>query len=140
LEQVSLEYRARFQSYTTLPFPFTDNEKFFKAARSQNSVQATEAAAPSKSYGVNGIWNPDLAAGYTIIVHSLTSEADADRIAEDLQNSGLRTTVLNVVVNGRNYYRVAIGQFTTRNDASSAANQLPSPLNSSFFLAQLPEQ
>lgn len=140
LEQVTLEYRARFQSYTTLPFPFTDNEKFFEAARNQNSVQAPEPAIPSSTYGVNGIWNPDFTSGYTIIVHSLTLVTDANRIAEDLQNSGLRTTVLNVVVNGRNYYRVAIGQFTTRDDASSAANQLPSPLNSSFFVAQLPEQ
>jgi septal ring-binding cell division protein DamX len=78
--------------------------------------------------------------GYTIIVHSLASENDANQIAGELKSSGLRTSVLSVVVNGINYYRVAIGQFTTRNDASSAASELPTPLNRSFFVAQLPEQ
>lgn len=138
-EQLSLENELRFRSYATLPFPFTDSEIFFETARNQNRVQTTQAPEPSANHGLNGTWNPNLTSGYTIIVHSLTSATDANRIVDQLRETGLRTTVLNVVVNGTNYYRVAIGQFTSRNDASRSANELPSPLNSSFFVVPIPE-
>jgi len=140
LYELSSENKRRFNSYSSLPFPFSDNENFFGVVRKQNRYQALKITEPSRSYGVNGIWNPEMPSGYTIIVHSLASENDANQIADELLDSGLRTTVFNVVVNGIDYYRVAIGQFTTRNDASSAASELPSPLNRSFFVAQLPER
>jgi len=136
--QLSSENNRRFYSYSTLPFPFSDNENFFDAVRDQNRYQVLKTPESSGSYGVNGNWKPELPSGYTIIVHSLASENDAIRIATELQDSGIRTTVLNVVVNGINYYRVAIGQFIARNDASSAASELPSPLNRSFFVIPIP--
>jgi len=136
--QLSTENKRRFYAYSSLPYPFADNDKFFEAVRQENRYQFLKTPESSGSYGVNGNWKPELSSGYTIIVHSLASEDDANRIAGELQESGLRTTVLNVVVNGINYYRVAIGQFIARNDASSAASELPSPLNRSFFVIPIP--
>jgi hypothetical protein len=138
MNQLTNKNNRRFYSYSILSFPFTDNESFFGTIRNKNRYQALKISEPSGSYGVNGNWNPEMTSGYTIIVHSLASENDANQIAGELKSSGLRTSVLSVVVNGINYYRVAIGQFTTRNDASSTASELPSPLNRSFFVIPIP--
>lgn len=137
LEELSSENSRRFYSYSTLSFPFT-NEIFFETVRNRNRYQTRQEPEPTRSFGTNGNWNPELPSGYTIIVHSLTSENQANRIAGELKDNRLRTTVLNAIVNNTTYYRVAIGQYQTRNDASNAANDLPSPLNSSFFVAPLP--
>lgn len=139
MDELTTENSRRFYSYSSLPFPFSDNDKFFEAVRQENRYQFLKTPEPAKSYGTNGTWNPQLPSAYTIIVHSLTSENDAKRIAGELQDSGLRTTVLHAVVRNISYYRVAIGQFTTRDDSSKAANELASPLNSSFFVIPIPE-
>jgi opacity protein-like surface antigen len=140
MDELTTENSRRFYSYSSLPFPFSENENFFGVEQQENRYQFLKTPEPARSYGTNGTWNPQLPSAYTIIVHSLASENDANQIAGELKSSGLRTSVLSVVVNGINYYRVAIGQFSTRNDASSAASELPTPLNRSFFVAQLPEQ
>jgi cell division septation protein DedD/opacity protein-like surface antigen len=137
-DELTTENSRRFYSYSSLPFPFSDNDKFFEAVRQENRYQFLKTPEPAKSYGTNGPWNPQLPSAYTIIVHSLTSENDAKQIAGELQDSGLRTTVLHAVVRNISYYRVAIGQFTTRDDASKAANELASPLNRSFFVVSIP--
>ena len=137
-DELTSENRRRFHSYSSLPFPFADNEDFFEAVRNQNRYQTLKTPEPAQSYGTVGNWNPDLPSGYTIVVHSLRSENDANQIASDLKNSGLRTTVLNTKINNTEYYRVAIGQFRTRDNASNAAANLPSPLKNSFFVISIP--
>jgi septal ring-binding cell division protein DamX/opacity protein-like surface antigen len=89
-------------------------------------------------YGTTGEWNIDDLTGYTIVLHSLTNLGHANRVADELRESGYRVLVIPAIVNNTNYYRVAIGQYETRHRAIQAANHLPSPIKSQYFIMSLP--
>jgi len=89
-------------------------------------------------YGTTGEWNIDDLTGYTIIVHSLVNLGHANRVADELRQSGYRVSVIPSIVNNTNHYRVAIGQYETRYRAIQAANHLPPPIKSQYFIISLP--
>lgn len=65
------------------------------------------------------------AGGYTWVVASEPSRADAERRAAAFREQGYRVGVIPGQVSGRTYYRVALGQYRTTDEAARFRNQLP---------------
>lgn len=75
---------------------------------------------------------------YTIIVYSFLVESQAEDAADQLKEEGLQSGVLPAMVDGTQYYRVAIGRYSSWSEAISSAEDLPSPYNSEFFIVKTP--
>lgn len=88
-------------------------------------------------YGLYGHYQEVLTEGYTIIIHSFSNPDLAETAVADLLSDGFRAFVQSTVVNQINYYRVAIGQFESRNQARDAASGLPDPYRNNYFLSTI---
>lgn len=73
---------------------------------------------------------------YTIAVYSFLSQKEADNAADDLQEQGLDADVLEALVDSTRYHRVVIGRYETWSEAIEAAENLPEPFNSDFFIVK----
>ena len=98
--------------------------------------QAEDAAA-SNGYGLRGSLNEEANDGYSIVLHSLSQEENARSIAAELMADNYRVLVSQRTVNGRNVWRVSVGQFESIANAQEAARTLPSPYNSNNFIQRI---
>ena len=73
---------------------------------------------------------------YSIAVYSFLSPEEAGNAAADLQEDGLDADVLESLVDGTTYYRVVIGRYETWSQAIEAAENLPNPFNTDFFIVK----
>lgn len=154
ITNLSIENNQRFDSYSDITNPITDNKSFFDTVfASGNDLHlepnGTEGEAVEETpitkltphepvYGTTGTWNNSGVEGYTIVIHSLQNESNAHRIADELRSSGFRVMVKTVPVNDAVFYRVAIGQYETNTKAIQAAKQLPDAYSNQYFLMVLP--
>jgi cell division protein FtsN len=70
---------------------------------------------------------PNVTAGkgkYTVQVSSWTSTADADRAVSKWKQAGFDAYVVEGIVNGRTWYRVRVGRYTTMDEARQVAEQI----------------
>lgn len=100
----------------------------------QNAVSGGEATERQPAYGLRGETNAQLASFYTIVVHSLTNQSRADRMAEGLMEQGYRVSVRSATVDGTAHWRVGIGQFESVQSAREAAEDIPEPYRSDHFI------
>lgn len=100
-------------------------------------VSTGEGEAPSTGYGLEGELNTALSSYYTIVVHSLGSRNTAENRAEDLRQQGYRVSVHTATVDGTQYWRVGLGQFSGVSEAQEAADGLPEPFRSEHFIRNI---
>ena len=96
-----------------------------------------EAPRPP-AYGLMGENTRPELPGFTLILHSLSSENAANTAANDLRKDGYMVFVIPIVVNNQTFYRVAVGQFENSTDALRAAGQLPPAYRNQNFIMALP--
>lgn len=68
------------------------------------------------------------ASGFTWVVSSTSTRADAEQAARRYRAAGFRSRVIEGVVNGQPMYRIAIGQFDTREAAYRVRDLLPADI------------
>ena len=100
------------------------------------SVQASGGGRPAAAFA-DGLPASDLQAlagqepvrpdadGYTFVVLSTPSRETADALHARFRGAGYRTTVLASDRGARTMYRLAVGQFATRDDADRLRDRLP---------------
>lgn len=88
-------------------------------------------------YGLNGIVTEEIPGYFTITLHSFTDHDTASSAILELNDEGYRVVSQIVNINGIEYKRVGIGQFESRRDARSAAENLPEPYRSNYFIVQI---
>lgn len=114
--------------------PFELPPRYVKYLKTSIDREDTEIPVQSVS-PVNDL--EDDLAGYTIIVYSFFNYSQAESAAGNLRNSGLDADVLQALVNGTEYHRVAIGRYESWSQAIRAADNLPNPYNNEFFIVKL---
>jgi len=87
-------------------------------------------------YGLTGIAVENIIGSFTIVLHSFSDHDAANDIIDYLNSEGYRVVTQIRNVNGVDFKRVGVGQFETRNDAHSAAQNLPESYNNNYFIAQ----
>lgn len=93
--------------------------------------------APITVYGLMGNINATANDGFTIILHSLRNQRNADRTARELREEGYRTIVSERTVDNRTVFRVGVGQFETVQNGLEAAKTLPEPYNENHFIQRI---
>ncbi len=85
---------------------------------------------------------PPADSAFVVVVHSLPFRTLADSIAlqvdRQISATGLRSIVVPAEVRGRTTYRISIGRYGTEAEAHAAAQALPAPLSSNFFITRIP--
>lgn len=101
--------------------------------------EQTEARVISESgdYGFKGSARTLQGDIFSVVVHSMSNEAAARRIADQFASQGYRSFVTTRVIDGNETWRVSIGQFPTIDAAVSATPELPSPYNEQNFIQRL---
>ena len=66
--------------------------------------------------------------GFTWVVSSIADRGEADQIVERYRRAGFRARVIEGRLNGRPSYRIAIGQFDSREDAYRVRDLLPADI------------
>ncbi len=86
-------------------------------------------------YGLTGNSREIDANYYSIILHSMSSESNAQNMQEQLQQEGYRTVIASVSTEGQGtMWRVGIGQFPTIPEAQEAAGELPQNYRENNFI------
>lgn len=98
---------------------------------------AAESVSEQPTYGLMGVVQEEANDGYSIVIHSFTTENTARSTAALLVQDGYRTLVNSRTVTGSSVWRVSVGQFATLGDAQQAAQQLPSPYNTQNFIQRI---
>lgn len=84
---------------------------------------AKAAATPEpKAAPVNTL--EQMSGNYTVQVGSFTRAGDAQRMAANLESDGYPAYVARGVVDGTTYYRVRVGKYQTRDEASRIASKV----------------
>lgn len=99
--------------------------------------ETLEQTTSEPEFGLFGDVLTDLASGYTIIVHSFTQLELAESIINEFRNDGIRAFIQSTIVNQIRYYRVAIGQFETQNEARRAISSLPESYQRNHFISAI---
>ncbi len=99
--------------------------------------ESTTEAPALPTYGLYGDIVESGNNGYTIVLHSLRSEARANEIAGELKDDGYRTMVTGRTVEDRAVFRVSVGQFPSISDAQAEAAELPTPYNEQNFIQRI---
>ncbi|PAU95303.1 hypothetical protein CK503_03670 [Aliifodinibius salipaludis] len=98
----------------------------------------TETAPQQQDrYGLMGEPNQAIANGYTIVVHSLRDQQQAEQNRQQLQGAGYRALISQAQVEGTTYYRVGIGQFETVGDAQQATGDIPEQYRDNNFIKRI---
>lgn len=71
------------------------------------------------------------AVGFTWVVVSITNRTEAEEMVARYRRAGFRSRVIEASVGNLTVYRVAVGQFETRDDALAVRNRLPSDIRDS---------
>jgi len=88
-------------------------------------------------FGLTGITVEEIPGSFAITLHSFINHDNAISAISKLNAEGYRVVTQIVNINGKDYKRVAIGQFENRRNARSAAQSLPEPYRSNYFLIRL---
>lgn len=102
---------------------------------SEPEVSITETN--QSMYGLTGSVVVEANNGYSIVLHSFTSEERAMTAADRLREDGYRVIVTSRTVYENIVWRVSVGQFETLANAQQATTRLPSPYNTQNFIQRI---
>ena len=89
-------------------------------------------------FGLTGPEEEVLIGAYTIVVHSLHNEKKAQIEFEKLEDQDFKATLWQATLpDGRQRWRVGIGQFETVSGAQEAVSDLPEPYRSNNFIIRI---
>lgn len=88
-------------------------------------------------FGLMGTVTEEANRGYSIVLHSFTTEPNASQAANRLRADGYRVILNSRNVNGSTVWRVSVGQFETLSDAQQATTRLPEPYNTQNFIQRI---
>jgi hypothetical protein len=115
----------------------TSEEESPKAADLLDRFDRSDSVVPYGDYGLMGEMQRVRGESYGIVVHSLRSRQRAIEQDASLYMEGYRTITYPVETgNGTQSWRVSVGQFETVEDAQAAADQLPEPYRSNYFITK----
>ncbi len=98
----------------------------------------TEVPSDQNKYGMMGVASTAANDGYTIVLFSLSVEANAFAKQQELANDGFRALV--TPISSAQYgtlWRVSVGQFATLTDAAIAAEDMPDNFTQSYFIKRI---
>ncbi|MEX0680576.1 MAG: SPOR domain-containing protein [Balneolales bacterium] len=106
---------------------------------SEDGIDALEDGIDASPFGLMGMEEGDLLYGsYTIVLHSIVSENRAQIEKNRLQEEGFKATMWQATLpNGRQTWRVGVGQFENVSDAEEAISNLPEPYKSNNFIIRI---
>lgn len=96
----------------------------------------TEETAQDR-YGLYGEYVEAEGREYTIVLHSLSTQQQAENAVQNLSVDGYRTIITETTVNNNNVFRVGVGQFESVESALSEAETLPEPFNTQNFIQRI---
>lgn len=125
------------QSETQSPDPLEqeDANEVTEDDATGGTVSIAETDQPM--YGLRGSVIEEANNGYSIVVHSFTTEETAQNAADRLRTEGYRVIVNPRTVNGNSVWRVSVGQFETLGAAQQATTRLPNPYNTQNFIQRI---
>ncbi|MFV1883943.1 MAG: SPOR domain-containing protein [Balneola sp.] len=101
-------------------------------------ANTTEVPNDQNKYGMMGVASNTANDGYTIVLYSLSVEANAFAKQRELSNDGFRALVTPIAsAQYGTLWRVSIGQFATLTDAAIAAEDMPAEFRQSYFIKQI---
>lgn len=101
------------------------------------TVPASSGNNP-QAYGLRGELSADGADGYTIVLYSLSNQANAYREVNRLTEEGFRAIVVPIQSDRfGTLYRVSIGQFATLYNAAVAAEDIIDQLPDNYFIKKI---
>lgn len=104
---------------------------------SADAGNANEPTEDNEPYGLFGESFNSRLDGYTINLHSLEDRQRASDISSEIKKQGYRVDFYPVTIEQKEYWRVAVGQFRTIEDALAAAETLPSSLGEDSFIYRI---
>lgn len=130
------ETETEAQMPTEEPEPVEEESDQTDQAEMETPQSDEEADTGNSSlYGLSGQLAELEGRHYTIVLHSMRQQANAEREQQYLEDRGYRSLILNV--DHPEYgamWRVGIGQFETIQDAQEAAGDLPTDMPDNFFI------
>lgn len=109
-------------------------------AESSETASSTEngiSVDNTEGYGLLGNTFHDQLDGYTINLYSLEDRERATEISGDIKSEGYRVDVHPVTIQQKEFWRVAVGQFKTIEDALIAAEKLPESMGKDYFINRI---
>ena len=103
----------------------------------EEDAESTSTTRQQNGYGLMGEPNQAITNGYTIVVHSLRDQQQAEQNRQQLQEAGYRALISQAQVEGSTYYRVGIGQFETVSDAQQAIGDIPKRYRDNNFIKRI---
>lgn len=102
------------------------------------SNTSREVPVDQNKYGMNGVVNESANDGYTIVLYSLSIEANAFAKQQELTADGYRA-LLTPVASERygTLWRVSIGQFASLTEAAIASESMDSKFKQSYFIKKI---
>jgi cell division septation protein DedD len=88
-------------------------------------------------YGLRGSIIEEANDGYSIVLHSFRTEANAMQAANQLRADGYRVIVTSRTVYENLVWRVSVGQFESLGAAQQATTQLPEPYSTQNFIQRI---
>lgn len=105
---------------------------------SAEATPTSPATTTPTDFGLQGQPQPMNGIVYSIIVHSLASEREAQQQCNEISLTGLRCLVREATgPQGRRTYRVAVGQFSSASEAEAAVRTLNEPFRSRNFITRI---
>ncbi len=117
------------------PPPILEQEEVVEVPVSNSTA---EVPSEQNKYGLNGVVNADANDGYTIVLYSLSVEANAFVKQKELTEEGYRALVTPIA--SERYgtlWRVSIGQFPSLTDAAIASENMDAKLKQSYFIKRI---
>ncbi|MEO1021493.1 MAG: SPOR domain-containing protein [Bacteroidota bacterium] len=97
-----------------------------------------DVPASQEAYGLTGVPNTEANDGYTIIIYSLSNEANARSVHQKLINEGYRSLLFSIPSSTYGtLWRVGLGQFRTQADAAIAGEELPEPYSNDYLIKKI---
>lgn len=102
------------------------------------STGSAEVPDNQNKYGIMGVPSNAANDGYTIVLFSLSVEANAFAKQRELANDGYRALVTPIAsAQYGTLWRVSIGQFASLTDAAIAAEDMPANFKQSYFIKRI---
>lgn len=119
----------------------TDVEQQITGQGSEEEIASDSGVSLSETdqplYGLKGTVIEQANDGYSIVVHSFSSQDRAVTTADRLREDGYRVIITSRTVYEDSVWRVSVGQFETLADAQQATTQLPDPYNTQNFIQRI---
>jgi nucleoid DNA-binding protein len=106
-----------------------------KNKNGQKTISAGVTARKSKMYGLKGELSLNNSDFYTVVVYSLTEHNRALQVKNRIDKErNYRVSLSGTMVNGKQVWRIGLGQFKNIKDAKQAAGKLPSKYRENHFI------